>query len=88
MSLGIAVGIGHGEKMGPQLPVVPVHGEALLVVPQGGDEEFQRQLEEILLERPGHDARPLHEIRHLVQERLVLDDRPTQLTGGSLEFLR
>ncbi len=61
----------EGES-GEQSPLFILEDEVFLVVPHRGDEDLPRQQEVLLLEPPHHDHGVLHEVRHGLDQRLVL----------------
>ena len=83
-----AVEIGDGDEVRQQLAVGIQHMEVLLVVAHGGDQHRRRHFQKTRVERARDCYRPLHQRRHLVQQRLVQHRLPTESGGGVLHALR
>ncbi len=87
MACRIPVGVGHGDEARNEITAHVLDGEAFLVMTQRRDQQLARQAEEPLVEPSADCPGPFHQIGDLVQERGIVDQRPTQLRRTALEQL-
>jgi hypothetical protein len=84
---GVAEGVvAHGQDHVRELAVAQ-RGEDALVHPHRLDEQARRQVQQLFSEGGGQGHGPLHEVRHLVDERLVQGDLDPAARGDGGEAL-
>ena len=78
------VGVGDDDELAGERPVRGIDGEVALVLEHRLDDDLVRHGEELLVEGPHHDGRPLAEVDDLVEDALRRVDMGTAPLGLEL----